>query len=96
MAYALRPTLCPIVECELPLGCPIYELVDEDDISWVDVLLQGATGSGDDDMSAAFRLEGMEVGSVVHVGGHDVMFSAVPVCVCVCVCVCMKKQLKQC
>lgn len=56
---------------------PVNELVQNDKVSWVNFLPQGAAGSGHQDVGAAACLQGPQVGSVVHIGGHDGVLAAV-------------------
>lgn len=50
---------------------PVDELVDDDDVSGLNLLTQGAAGRGDQQMCAALLPEGPDVGLVVHIGRHD-------------------------
>lgn len=53
-----------------PLRSPVNELVDDDDISRLDLLSQWAAGCGGQQMCTAFFSERPDVGPVVHVCWH--------------------------
>lgn len=57
---------------------PVNELIDEDNVSGLNLLSQGATGCGNQQMCAALRLHCPDVGLVVHVGRHYRVLSPMP------------------
>ena len=71
---ALRPA---IVECRLSLEGAVDELVWNEDLAGLDVFLERTTGCCGYDVSAAFRGQGPNVGTVVYGGGVDGVFLAV-------------------
>lgn len=80
VTYALGAPFLAVVESGLSLVSAVYELVQDDNIPRVDVFSEGATGRGGQDVSTAKETEGFYVGSVVHVGWHEVVFAAMSVC----------------
>lgn len=61
------------------VACPIDVLVENSDVARLDVLLERATGRGDQDVGAAKLLDqGPEVCSVVDLRGAHIVALAVP------------------
>ena len=76
MANPIRTAWFPVIEGRLPTISPVHELVYDDDVSRVDLTLQGATGRGGQDVGAPLLAEGLDVGSVVDLGGHQVVLAS--------------------
>ena len=70
----------PVKESKGTFGGAVYELVDEDNVSRVDVFLERAAGRGDYHVGTAFLLQSVYVGSVVDLGGREAVLSPMSVC----------------
>ena len=57
-----------VVKRGLSLEGAVDELVEDDNVSRVDILSEGATGRGSKDVRAAFLFQGVDIGTVVDVG----------------------------
>lgn len=54
---------------------PVDELIDDDDVSRLNLVPERPAGCGDQQMSATFFSHCPDVGLVVHVGRHDGVLS---------------------
>ena len=54
-----------VVKCLIPSVCSVDELIEDDDVSRMNVLTEGATGRCGNDVGAALLPEGINVGPVV-------------------------------
>lgn len=54
---------------------PVDELIDDDDVSRLDLVPERSAGCGDQQMGATFFSQRPDVGPVVHVGRHDGVLS---------------------
>lgn len=57
---------------------PVDELIDEDDVSGLDLFPERSAGRGDEQMSAALLSQSPDVGLVVHIGRHYGVLSPMP------------------
>lgn len=57
---------------------PVNELIDDDDVSWLDLLPERAARRGNEQMCAALFSQCPDVGLVVHIGRHYSVLSPVP------------------
>lgn len=57
---------------------PVNELIDDDNVSWLNLLPERATGRGNQQMRAALFSQRPDVGLVIHIGRHYSVLSPVP------------------
>ena len=100
MGHSLGAAGCPIKESQGSFCRAINELVDKNNVSGMNVLLQGATGSCHNNVSTTLLIECVNVCPVVDLSGREsvlpsmsgegkMLVSTYCVCVCLCVCVCV-------
>lgn len=66
-----------IVECANATLRAVDEVVEDDDVAWLDFRLQAPSGSGGNDVRALQHLQRVDVGAIVHIRRVDRMAPAV-------------------
>ena len=65
-------------ECPDALLGVVKDLVRDDDVAGGVILAQGAAGIDADDAFRTQRFQGIDIGPVGHIGGHDMVAEAMP------------------
>ena len=79
VAYPSRTTIPAVVKRLISSVGAVYELVQYDDVPWVYVFPEGATGCCGDDVCAALLAKSINIGSVVDVAWHVLVFATMSV-----------------
>ena len=77
VAYPSRTTILAVIKRLVSSVGAVYELVQYDNVPRVYVFPEGATGCRGDDVRAALLAKSVNVGSVVDVAWHVLVFATV-------------------